>query len=128
MRHMDAAGADEKGLPPGAAEGRDVSGVGDNGCFEIFKRAEVHGGNEQDFFRFGIGMGGGLDLAAQFRDITDYPDEDLGGGFVRNDVGSAAALDGADVQSAWAEDRIDGQLNFAKAVKRIEQFFNRGLA
>src|SRR4029078_2870515 len=106
MRYMNRAGTNQKGLSPGRAEGRNVSCIGDDGGFKTFKRAEVHSRDEEYFFGFGLRLGGGFDSAPEFGDISDYANKNFGDGLVRNYIRGAAALDGANVQCAGAEDWV----------------------
>ena len=65
---------------------------------------------------------------ANVGDIAHNADEDFGACFVGNDIGRAAPGDGADVQSAGAEDGSSGKRDVADALKRIQKLFDSGFA
>ncbi len=126
--HVDGAWTEQKRLAPGGAEGWDICGVRHNRSGKTGERAEMNGWNKENFVGFRVGRGGGFDLLAQFGDIADNTNENLGNGFVGNHVRGAATTDDTDIESAGAESGIDGQRHFANAFQRVEQFLNGGFA
>ena len=62
------------------------------------------------------------------RGIAHQTDEDFGVGFIGNHIGGAPARDGADVERAGPEERIDGQLDVADGGERVEQLVDGGIA
>ena len=105
---MDPGPMQER-LAPLAAERRDVGGEGHHGGLDAVERVQPQRGNLEHLAQFRepsaargqrlLGRGG----------IAHQPDQDLGARFVGDHVGRAPAGDGADVQRARPQQRIDRQ-------------------
>ena len=128
MRQVDAAGADQVGRAPGAGKGGDVGGEGDHRGGQAIESGETQRGGEQDFSGFGAAGGCGGNGGAEVRGIADEAEHNLRLGVVGDDVGSAAAGNGADIQGAAAEQRIFGQGNLPEVVQEIEKRVDGGMA
>ena len=107
--YMDTSGADQKGLTPGAVEHRNVGGKGDDGGGETGELTEVNGRMEKDFASFDfVGRGDAGDFGANAGRIGDNPKHDFGTRFIGDDIRSATARDGTDIESGWAKQSIGG--------------------
>ena len=67
VRHVNGAGADEKGFAPRAVERRDIGGERDDRGRDAVDRAQADGGNFDDFAQFGAAFGGALRARPWFR-------------------------------------------------------------
>ncbi len=123
----DAAGAEQEGLAPVGERG-DVGGeLGDHGV-EAGDRAHVHVGELEGEVDLAAAGGGCEDLLLEFFGRADEADEDVGLGFVGDDVGSDAAADDADVHGAVADAFDYGQREGLDVVERGEELVDGGVA
>jgi hypothetical protein len=76
--NMDAAGTDEKRLAPGAVEGRNIGGEGDDGGGEIEERRKTDSGAKEDFAGFDFECGrDACDGGASGSWVTDKTEHDF---------------------------------------------------
>jgi len=83
----------------------------------------------EDLARFDFGGGGDArNGGASGSGITNKTEHDFGAGLVSDDVGGAAAGDGADIQRRRPEDGIGRQVESADFLEGVEQRMNCGMA
>ena len=125
--HVNGAGAEEQRLPP-VAELRNVGGELGNHGGQTGDRVESHEGDFEREVGFGKAGDGVADGSADGGRVADEADEDLGLGFVGDNVGGVAALDQADIEGAGA-DVFDGrERNGQDAFEGLDELVNRTVA
>ncbi len=124
VRHVNGARPDQERLAPGAAEGRDIGGVGHHGGFDAIQRAQPHRGNLEHFAQLRRSLRRPRQWPALVcARIAHQADDDLGAGLIGDDVGRAAAADGSDVQRARPEQiRPPAVRSCRMPAERVEQF------
>ncbi len=123
----DAAGPEQEGFAPVGERG-DVGGeLGDHGV-EAGDRAHVHVGELEGEVDLATAGGGFEDRLLKLFGRADEADEDVGLGFVGNDVGSEAAVDDADVHGAVANAFYYGERQRLDVVERGEELVDGGVA
>ncbi len=117
---MNGAGSQQERPSPGISERRNIGGEGHHGTFESLEFAQVERGNAQHFLGYREAFDRLRDGGARGIARIHNADEYYRRGVIGNDVGRAAALNGADVQCADAKQWILGQLDLANARQSIE--------
>lgn len=89
---------------------------------------EAQGGHFEHKLDLSPAGDGMADELAQRSGGTDQPDEEFGLGLIGDDIGCAAAVDGADVQGGGAEFGIGGPGQGAYPRQSLEELFDGGIA
>ena len=123
---MNAAGANEEGLPPGTFETWDVRREGHDRCGQTIDLRQLHGWRVEDLARFRPACRRRGHRFPSLGRIADRAKHDFRFGVIGDHVGCAAAIDGADIQGAAAEQGVLRQRNLANVVENIEQGVDSG--
>src|SRR4051794_9955149 len=99
MSEMNIAGAEKKGLAPGAVERWNVRGEGHNAGLKSVEPVKVDRGREEHFACFDRFACGVRNRFAQRTWIADDADRNLGHGRIGNDVRRAATGNYANIES-----------------------------
>src|SRR5229473_3810233 len=127
MRHVNAAGSDQEGLSPSAAEGRYVRGESDDRRGQSIEFRQLHRRRVQDFASFGAARSRSGNSCANICGIAHRAKHDFCFRVIGNNIGSTAAADRSDIQRAAPEQRIFRQWNLANIAEDIEKSVNRGM-
>src|SRR5256714_9874257 len=127
MGEVNAAGSNEEWLSPGTFEAWDVRREGHDRCGQTIDLSQSHGWRVEDFARFRAACRRRGHRFPSLRRISDRAKHDFRFGVIGDHVGCAAAIYGADIQRATAEQGVLRQRNLANVVENIEQGVDSGM-
>ena len=128
VRDVDASWADEKRPAPSSSKTRDVRRKRNDRRAEAIERLETQGGSVHDFVSFGAAGNRGRNGFTNRGGIADETEHQVGLSVIGNDVGSSAAAERTDIESAASEQRVFRQRNAANVLEHIEERLDGGMA
>jgi len=127
--NVNAARTDQVWLTPSAVEGGNVRGESNDGGGEIGEGIQTHGGIEENFTGFDfVRLSRFRDGKTEFRGFGDEAEHNFGAGFIGDDVGGAASMDRADVESGLAKNGVAGKREGTDLGESIKKRMDGGMA